>query len=67
LGVLKPEQKIEEIMKEAGKPEEAKTSIWDPSKPKPTKKELLEECKKMGIETTGKEKVDDLIALLKKF
>jgi len=67
LGVLKSEQKIEEIMKEAGKPEEAKASIWDPSRPKPTRKELLEECEKMGIETTGKEKIDDLIALLKKF
>lgn len=70
IGVLNPEPKIEEIMKEAGKleeTEEAKTSIWDKDKPKPTRRELVEEADKLGIELTGKENVDQLIEKIKKF
>jgi hypothetical protein len=33
----------------------------EPPKPKRTRKELFAECKELGIETTGYEKVDDLI------
>lgn len=48
-----------------GKPED--TSIFDPSKPKPTRKQLFADCEKLGIEVTGKETVDQLIAKIKAF
>ena len=43
------------------------TSIYDDSKPKPTRKELLVEADKLGIEVTGKETVDQLIGKIKSF
>ena len=73
LGVLKPEgPSTEEIMKKAGvatkeKEPEKKTSIWDPDKAKPTKKELVEEALRLGVEITGKENVDQLIGKIKSF
>ena len=43
------------------------TSIYDPSKPRPTKKELLADAYKLGIEVNGKETVDQLIDKIKSF
>ena len=59
-------------MKAAGeseKKEEPKqeTSLWDSDKPKPTRRELFETTYKLGIDTTGKETVDQLIAKIKAF
>lgn len=42
-------------------------SLWDESKPKPARSELLKEAYKMGIDITGRETVDELIGKLKKF
>lgn len=72
LGVLKPEPKpVDDILKEVAKATEdkptSKTSIWDTDKPKPTKKELIEEASRLGIEITGKENVDTLINKIKLF
>ena len=47
--------------------DEPKTSIVDPSKPKPSRKELFADCEKLGIEVTGRETVDQLIAKIKAF
>lgn len=44
-----------------------KVSIWDDTKPKPSRKSLIADCEKLGIEVSGKESVDQLIALIKKF
>jgi len=44
-----------------------KPSIWDDSKPRPSRKELLADCEKLGIEVSGKENVQDLIDKIKKF
>lgn len=43
------------------------TSLFDPSKPKPTRKSLFADCDRLGIEVTGKETVDQLIAKIKAF
>ena len=48
-------------------PDDKKTSIYDPKKPKPSKKELLETAYHMNIAVTGKETVDQLISKLKSF
>ena len=60
-----PESTGSETLSENAKPEE--TSIYDPAKPKPTKKQLVADCEKLGIEITGKETVDQLIAKIKAF
>lgn len=44
-----------------------KTSIWDETKEKPTKKELILEANRLNIEITGKETVDQLISKIKSF
>jgi hypothetical protein len=74
VGVLKPEPKpivVEDEPKtsDSAKTTEVKveTSLYDPKKPKPTKKELIADCEKLGIEITGKETVDQLIGKIKAF
>jgi len=54
-------------VKVESKEETKKTSIVDPKKPLPTRKELLEECMKLDIELTGKETVEELVEKIKKF
>lgn len=73
LGYLKPEPvPTEELLKKTAevnkedKPTE-KTSIWDPTKSKPTKAELFTEAARLGIEVTGRETVDQLIGKIKSF
>jgi len=82
LGVLKPEpQPVEvyneptlsatqvepELLSEVPTVKVLETSIWDDKKAKPTRKELLADCEKLGLEVTGKETVDQLIAKIKAF
>lgn len=83
VGVLKPEPKpvvVEDEPEEPKAPEKPvdmppadttakpeETSIYDENKPKPTKKQLVADCEKLGIEITGKETVDQLIAKIKSF
>jgi hypothetical protein len=43
------------------------TSIWDDKKPKPSHESLVADCVKLGIEITGKETSEDLIAKIKAF
>lgn len=72
VGILKPEPKpvvLEEpnIPEPVVKVKNDNPSIWDESKPKPTKKELMADCEKLGIEISGKEDVETLIQKIKAF
>ena len=70
MGVLKSEPQIfgvQNLPTDTVVKDTLKTSLWDDSKPKPTRAELITEADKLGIELTGKERVDDLIAKIKAF
>lgn len=70
LGTLKPEPpQKEDILANVEDEEEpeGQTSIYDPSKPLPTRKKLLEECMALNIHVTGKETKEMLVSKLKSF
>jgi hypothetical protein len=71
LGKLIPEPTpAEDILKNIPDEPElkgVKTSIFDPNKPLPSKKQLIEECIKLNIPITGQETKEQLVAKLKSF
>lgn len=74
LGTLVPEPPtLDELLEVAGEtqvesdvPPLAETSISDPAKPEPTRKQLIELCHQQNIDITGKENKAQLIEKLKR-
>jgi len=67
IGVLKEPPKEVEIPEETEETPTGQTSIVDPSKPLPTRVELMKECKRLGIPIRFNETKESLIAKLKNF
>ena len=70
VGILKDEPKTitgMEAQTVVVTPPPGTTSVWDDTKPKPAREQLLADCEKLGIEVKGDEDVETLIQKIKAF